>query len=126
MGRRDILKRIDRVAAAHPEYRREAYHFVLAGLDRSSEVHGTGVHVGGRQLLAVLRDLAISRYGLMARTVLEHWGIRTTLDFGKVVFALVDSGLVKRTDDDSLDDFREVFDFEEAFERSFSWSTARG
>ena len=52
----------------------------------------------------------------MAKTVLEHWGIKETLDFGKIVFALVEIGLMRKTNEDSLDDFKEIYDFNQAFD----------
>jgi len=72
-------------------------------------------HVSGAQLCHGLRDFAIKQYGQLARTVLERWGIRTTDDFGRIVFLLVEAGLMSKTDDDSLTDFQRVFEFEEAF-----------
>ena len=57
----------------------------------------------------------------MARTVLEHWGIHTTQDMGAIVFALIDCGVLIKQASDSRDDFRDVFDFEEAFERNYPW-----
>jgi uncharacterized repeat protein (TIGR04138 family) len=68
-------------------------------------------HVGGRDLCLGLRDYAIRRYGLLAKTVLNHWGLTQTEDFGKIVFALVDAGLLRKTDDDTLEDFEGVFRF---------------
>ena len=38
-----------------------------------------------------------------------------------MVFALVDCGVLIRQDDDALEDFEEVFDFEDAFERNYPW-----
>ena len=52
----------------------------------------------------------------MARTVLEYWGIRETLDFGHIVFALVDIGLMRKTEEDSLDDFKDSYPFNTAFD----------
>ena len=72
-------------------------------------------HVSGRQLCLGLRDYAIRRYGLLAKTVLNHWGVTRTEDFGRIVFALVEAGLLRKTDDDTLEDFQGVFDFEEEF-----------
>ena len=72
-------------------------------------------HVSGQQLCLGLRDFAIKQYGQLARTVLQRWGIRSTDDFGRIVFLLVEAGLMSKTDDDSLMDFSRVFDFEEAF-----------
>jgi len=53
---------------------------------------------------------------LLARTVLSRWNVRRTVDFGRIVFALVDNGYMQKTEDDTLEDFRDVFDFKSAFE----------
>ena len=66
-----------------------------------------------------LRDLAISRWGLLAHTVLNHWNVTTTDDFGRIVFALVENGFMQKEENDTADDFRSVFEFDEAFSTSF-------
>ncbi|HEX8903242.1 MAG TPA: Minf_1886 family protein, partial [Longimicrobiaceae bacterium] len=68
------------------------------------------------------RDLALERYGPMARSVLEYWGIRDTRDFGEIVFALVELGILVKQDGDSLDDFDGVFCFADAFEQNYPWA----
>ena len=55
------------------------------------------------------------RYGPLARTVLDRWNVRCTADFGKVVFALIDVGVLRKTEDDSFEDFVDVYAFDEAF-----------
>jgi uncharacterized repeat protein (TIGR04138 family) len=72
-------------------------------------------HVTGRQLCYGLRDFAVQQYGLLARAVLRHYRIYTCEDFGHIVFAMVEAGFMKKTDDDTLGDFAGVFDFAEAF-----------
>ena len=47
--------------------------------------------------------------------MLGKWGINATEDFGRIVFALVDAGLLRKTDEDTIDDFRGVYDFRDAF-----------
>jgi uncharacterized repeat protein (TIGR04138 family) len=74
-------------------------------------------HVSGQQLCLGLRDYAIKRYGMMAPAVLRAWNLRATDDFGRIVFAMIDHGLMSKTADDSLEDFRSVYDFDEAFAR---------
>jgi uncharacterized repeat protein (TIGR04138 family) len=81
-------------------------------------------HITGPELAQACRDLALHRYGVMARVVLEHWGIRCTMDIGDIVFTLVDLGLLISQPQDSRDDFHGVFDFEDAFGREYPWSTA--
>lgn len=112
---------IERLKERHPRYHETAYLFVLSALhfvlDRLPEPR----HISGRELAEGVRDLALERFGPMARTVLEYWGIRATSDLGEVVFALVDCGVLIRQDDDVPEDFEDVFDFEEVFERDYPW-----
>jgi uncharacterized repeat protein (TIGR04138 family) len=72
-------------------------------------------HVSGRQLCLGLRDYAQRQYGRLAKTVLAKWHIRGTEDFGKIVFAMIDAGMMRKTDEDSAEDFRDVFSFDDAF-----------
>ena len=72
-------------------------------------------HISGQQLCMGLRDLALSRYGQLAGTVLRHWNIRATGDFGTIVYALIDRGEMRASDDDTLEDFQGAFDFDEVF-----------
>ncbi len=72
-------------------------------------------HVTGQQLCDGLREFAIEQYGLMARTVLRSWNITTCADFGNLVFAMVDAEMMQRTDQDTIDDFVDVYNFADAF-----------
>lgn len=115
------------VVAARTPYPPEAFAFVREGLYLAAkreygpepEMVNPALagqrHVSGQQLCEALHDLAIRRWGLMAKTVLGNWHIRCTLDFGKIVYAMIDSRLMQKTDGDSLEDFRDVFDFDQAF-----------
>ncbi|MFQ5423365.1 MAG: Minf_1886 family protein [Phycisphaerae bacterium] len=76
-------------------------------------------HVGGAELCAGLRDVAIQKWGLMASTVLRKWGIFSTRDFGRMVFALVENGLLQKQPRDCVEDFDDVYDFDDAFDQSF-------
>jgi len=79
-------------------------------------------HVGGRELCWGLRDYGLKRWGLMARTVLDHWKVRTTTDFGRIVFSFIEQDLMQKQDGDTLEDFEDVYSFEEAFDRTFRMS----
>ncbi len=89
----------------------------LGGFEAVSS--GVNRHVGGEDLCWGLRDLALRRWGLMASLVLRMWGIRGTEDFGRMVFALVESGLLQKQPGDSIADFTNVFDFAQAFDDTF-------
>ncbi|MEQ8849319.1 Minf_1886 family protein [Botrimarina sp.] len=72
-------------------------------------------HVTGPELCRAIQSYAIRQYGLLARSVLAHWGVRTTGDFGEIVFNLIDIGQMRKTDNDRREDFNDVYDFGEAF-----------
>jgi uncharacterized repeat protein (TIGR04138 family) len=117
-------KPLEQVVQECGRYSIDAFEFVRHGLNHTVEqIHGDrkakgegACHVCGQQLCQGLRDFAVARYGLMARTVLAHWGVLRTHDFGRIVFAMVDSKLMQKTDDDDIRDFENVFDFAVAFE----------
>lgn len=103
-------------------YPLEAYGFLHEGMSRSvQEVHGKEApagernHVTGKQICMALKDLAMEKWGLLAPAVLGKWNIHTTLDFGNMVYLLIDHSFMHKTDEDSLEDFRDVYDFNEAF-----------
>lgn len=75
----------------------------------------TEQQITGRELCKGLRDLATQRWGVLAPTVLRRWGIEGTEDFGTIVYALIDRGELRAGPDDSIEDFKGVYDFAEAF-----------
>jgi uncharacterized repeat protein (TIGR04138 family) len=122
------LKSLDEIVEIVALYPREAYKFVQAGLaytvekihvDLDDDDPEASRHVSGQQLCEGLREFALREWGLLARTVLRRWGIASTYDFGRIVFALVEHGHMSKTDDDDLEDFRNVFDFKSAFDHNY-------
>lgn len=95
--------------------RPHALGFVLSALDYTLRHMRRRRHISGKELCEAVRDLAAREYGLMAREVLEAWGIDSTETIGRIVFALVDAELMTKTEEDTLVDFDRVFNFEEAF-----------
>ncbi len=114
---------MDRIRARETRFQEGAYLFVLAALEFCQTRLPERRHITGRELALAYRDLALERYGVMARLVLDHWGVRTTADVGDVVFTLVELGLLISQPSDSRDDFVNVFDFDEAFRRGYPWRT---
>lgn len=80
---------------------------------------GENRHVTGQQLCQGLRELALARWGRMARTVLRRWNITSTMDFGHIVYAQIELGQLQKVEEDSIDDFKNVYDFETAFESEY-------
>lgn len=71
-------------------------------------------HVTGQELCEAIRRYALDQYGLMAKSVLNHWGVRETGDFGEIVFNLIDIGQMRKTDSDRREDFEDVYNFDQA------------
>lgn len=123
--------------ARDSRYSLEAFIFVQRGLDYTVRKHhgeadeddptvdpaSSPRHVSGPQLCHGLREFALKEYGLMARTVLRQWGITSTFDFGQIVFEMVSSGNMHKTDEDSIEDFEDVYRFSEAFAPELELST---
>jgi len=112
-------------------YHRDAYFFVFEALRYAQEHLGLGApiagdegdeeqrHVTGQQLCDAIRRYAVQQYGLLAKSVLNEWGVRSTGDFGEIVFNLIDIGQMKKTDADRREDFEDVFDFDDGLRDAF-------
>ena len=115
---------MDRIRLREPRFDERAYVFVLAALEYCQQRLDERQHITGRELALACRDLALERFGVMSRLVLEHWGLRSSADIGDVVFTLVDLGLLMSQPTDSREEFLGVFDFDQAFEREYPWCGA--
>jgi len=112
------------VAEKDGRFRVEAFVFVFESLHRAQKLFEHERHVSGRELLEGFRRLATDRYGRLAKTVLGEWGLKTTDDVGQVVFLLVSNKLMSKTDEDRVEDFAGVFDFDEVFVRDYRMGDA--
>lgn len=117
-------------ASARLRFHRQAYEFVLEALNRAQESHGRAIpdeddspfgtqererHVTGPQLLEGFRKLALEEFGGLALTVLHQWGLRCTNDVGYIVWEMIEQGRMRKTNQDQLEDFFDVYQFEQAF-----------
>ena len=118
----DLLARI---RARAGQYDERAFLFVLSALEYQQARLPSRRHVSGDELSRACREYALEEYGLLARTVLEHWGIRGTADFGAIVYALIDAGLLVREAEDRQEDFEGVYAFTDAFEHGYPWRAWR-
>ena len=76
-------------------------------------------HLTGQELCEAIRQYAVEEFGYLAKSVLNSWGVNKTRDFGNIVFNLIEIGRMKKTRDDRLEDFDDVYDFDAAFRQSF-------
>ena len=108
---------IERIHEADPRYKPDAYLFIMEALSYTQKRFSCVKHVTGNEMLQGMKELLLHKFGPMTLTVLNHWGIRSTEDFGNLVFRLVDYHVLTKTDDDDIRNFRNGYSFEEVFER---------
>jgi uncharacterized repeat protein (TIGR04138 family) len=113
---------MDHLKECYPQFHGEAYVFLLYAFEGFLEELGENRHLKGSELAHGVRQLALKKFGPMAKTVLEHWGINKTEDLGDIVYALIDCGILVQESGDCKEDFCDVFDFEEVFEKNYPWN----
>jgi uncharacterized repeat protein (TIGR04138 family) len=116
---------LESVVGSDPRYHRDGYIFLRDALDfttkQQKKVKGLSVrHVTGPELLDGVRHYALKEFGPMVMTVFDSWGIRSCEDVGHMVFNLIGAGVFGKTEQDSIEDFKNVYDFEEAFAKPFA------
>ena len=109
---KDFLTSLRRVLARDPRYKEDAYLFVMGSLVKTIEGLPQPRHITGRELLDGIRRNALDQFGPMADTVFEHWGIKNSLDFGRIVFNMIGEGILSKTETDALEDFADEVFFE--------------
>ena len=83
--------------------------------DRLDETH----HISGPELLEGVRALGLRQYGPMAPVVFRHWGLKSTDDFGRIVFEMIERGEMRKSERDQLSDFHAVYAFDDAFSENY-------
>lgn len=115
------IQALRKIVEKNPRYPVEAYLFVLEALFCARKKFKKEKHVSGQELLEEIKDLALNRYGSTAKMVFNHWGIKKTVDLGDIVFNMVNAKLLSKTEEDSLDDFKDVYNFEDVFIKDYQF-----
>jgi uncharacterized repeat protein (TIGR04138 family) len=114
-----------RIRARGGQYHERGYLFVLATIEFLQTRLELRRHVSGPELAWACRDFAQQQFGLLAPGVLAHWGITRTEDIGRIVFTLVEVGLLVTQPGDSETDFEGVYQFADVFGDSYEWQGLR-
>ena len=113
--------RVRAIALEDGRYSPEAIRFLLEGLEYAIEISGRGQlkgqarHVTGAEVLLGLCRFAKELFGPLTPQVWRSWGVHQPIDWGHIVFLLVDSGILSRQESDSIEDFRTDLDYEQEF-----------
>ncbi len=113
--------KINEIIKKNSQYKREAYLFLLDALEYTKRKLKTTNHISGKELLLGFKELAQKEFGLLAKTVLEYWGIKSTDNIGEIVFNLCEVGILTKREEDKKEDFINFFDFEEEFIKKYQF-----
>ena len=117
-----MKKKLEQIAKEDGRYDVRAVRFVYEGLGYTvkntiTEPH----HVTGQNLCEGLRKLAIEKWGKLAMLVLNSWSVKTTRDFGEIVYSLIKHEWMSAQPSDTIEDFDNVYDFETTFKKQFKF-----
>lgn len=112
----DFHSKIGEIIKKDLRYKADAYEFVMQALWFTQKKLKRNGHISGKELLGGIKEFALDQYGPMAKTLIRHWGINTTEDFGEIVFNMVNSGLMRKNENDSCDEFKNGYDFDKVFD----------
>ncbi len=116
-----MKEQLRKLALRDRRFSPEAFLFLFESLEPAldlagkQQAEGQERHITGQELLAGLREHARKSFGPLAAHVWRSWGLSSSLDWGRIVFLLVDEGLLRRQESDTLSDFEPGFDFEREF-----------
>lgn len=119
----EVKKNIEQIANDDGRYKPDAIQFVYEGLGftvrRQAQQDVGPKHVKGQELSRGIGDLATKKWGRLAKVVLNHWCIYRTRDFGEIVYLMIENKWMSAQPEDRVEDFDDVYDFEQFFEKDF-------
>jgi uncharacterized repeat protein (TIGR04138 family) len=117
-----MREKLEKIAREDGRFSPHAVRFVHEGLDYTSrKVVPKKSHITGQILCEGLKRLAVEKWGRLAMLVLNTWSVRTTRDFGEIVWLLIEHKWMSAQPTDSIDDFNDVYDFKTVFEDKFKF-----
>lgn len=114
-----VHKVLNQICEDDPRYSPDAYAFILDALSYTQKKFKRVKHVTGKELLEGIKVLLMNQFGPMALTVLKHWGIESTADIGNIVFNLVERKVLSKTEEDTIENFENVYDLTMVFDKGY-------
>jgi uncharacterized repeat protein (TIGR04138 family) len=117
-----MKKNLEKIAREDGRFSPRAVRFVYEGLGYTAKkILVEPAHVTGQTLCEGLRKLAVEKWGRLAVLVLNSWNIKTTRDFGEIVYLMIKNRWMSAQPTDSIDDFNDVYDFKAVFKDQFKF-----
>jgi uncharacterized repeat protein (TIGR04138 family) len=125
----DTWKKLQEIIKKDDRFSIHAYQFIFEALDFTASNLGKKYnsskeeerHVTGQELSEGIKQYALKKFGYMTKKIFEQWGITKSKDFGEIVFNLVKSGLMGKTESDSVEDFDNLYDFKVEYDDKFKF-----
>ena len=121
----EFYRIISTICNQDSRYYPEAYEFVMEALSFSQNKFRKFKHISGEELLTGIKALLLKKFGPMTLPVLKHWGIKTTDDFGNIVYNLVKNKVLAKDTQDNYESFKNAYDFDEVFIKGYRKQLAR-
>lgn len=117
-----MKKKLEEIARKDGRFSTGAFKFVYEGLSYTAKkIPAKSHHVTGQILCEGLRKLAVEKWGRLVMLVLNTWNIKTTRDFGEIVYLMIENKWMSAQPTDSIDDFNDVYDFKTTFKDQFKF-----
>ena len=117
-----MKKNLEKIARKDGRFSPQIIRFVYEGLGYTAKnVAAEPEHVTGEKLCEGLKKLAIEKWGRLAMLVLSTGGIKSTRDFGEIVYLMIKHKWMSAQPTDSIEDFDNVYDFKTVFKDQFKF-----
>jgi len=117
-----MKKNLEQIAGEDGRFSAPAIRFVYEGLGYTAKnVAAEPKHVSGQTLCEGLKKLALEKWGRLAPLVLNTWGVKTTGDFGEIVYLMIEHQWMSAQPNDTIEDFDDVYDFKTVFKDQFEF-----
>ncbi len=116
---------VSQISQEDPRYHVDSYEFVMEALSFAQRRFKNTRHINGNEFLEGIKGLLIKKFGPMTLTVLNHWGIKKTEDFGNIVFNLEQYKIIARDNQDHYETFKDAYDFQEVFDKGYRKQLAK-
>ncbi len=110
---------VDDICEHDMRYQQGAYAFVMESLSYTQKKYKASKHVSGEEILEGIKELLMKKFGPMTMPVLKNWGIKSTVDFGNIIFNLVDNEILSKTKEDDIQTFHDGYDFDDVFLKGY-------
>jgi uncharacterized repeat protein (TIGR04138 family) len=116
----DFYTKINEIVIQDTRYSFDGYVFINEAViytvkkSEKSRRENESSHISGPELLNGVMEYALKNFGPTAYSVFCEWGILDSMAIGNIVFNMIEHRILSRSENDSIKDFENAFDFKTA------------